>query len=193
MVHWRREWQTTSVFLPWEPHEQYKKAKRMETHLWKYWGYTRKCGLEQSRNHCSLPADWRAEASGSQRQEGWLQIQGWSSRGRKGPAAPPKGWLGHREQLLYPEYLLPADSAGRGLAQFISSLSLQFSIVYKQILSEFLSWSPWEKEFGWGHLFVPNHHYSWWSMGGLASLETRVSTLVLGSLISKQTRFLVME
>ena len=26
MVHWRREWQTTSVFLPWEPHEQYEKA-----------------------------------------------------------------------------------------------------------------------------------------------------------------------
>ena len=22
---WRREWQTTSVFLPWEPHEQYEK------------------------------------------------------------------------------------------------------------------------------------------------------------------------
>ena len=21
VVHWRREWQTTSVFLPWEPHE----------------------------------------------------------------------------------------------------------------------------------------------------------------------------
>ena len=28
MVHWRREWQNTSVFLPWEPHEQYEKAKR---------------------------------------------------------------------------------------------------------------------------------------------------------------------
>ena len=28
VVHWRREWQTTSVFLPWEPHEQYGKAKR---------------------------------------------------------------------------------------------------------------------------------------------------------------------
>ena len=28
MVHWRRGWQTTSVFLPWEPHEQYEKAKR---------------------------------------------------------------------------------------------------------------------------------------------------------------------
>ena len=26
VVHWRREWQTTSVFLPWEPHEQYQKA-----------------------------------------------------------------------------------------------------------------------------------------------------------------------
>ena len=24
---WRGEWQTTSVFLPWEPHEQYEKAK----------------------------------------------------------------------------------------------------------------------------------------------------------------------
>ena len=27
VVHWRREWQTTSVFFPWEPHEQYEKAK----------------------------------------------------------------------------------------------------------------------------------------------------------------------
>ena len=26
-VHWRRDEQTTSVFLPWEPHEQYEKAK----------------------------------------------------------------------------------------------------------------------------------------------------------------------
>ena len=23
VVHWKREWQTTSVFLPWEPHEQH--------------------------------------------------------------------------------------------------------------------------------------------------------------------------
>ena len=28
VVHWRREWQTTSVFFPWEPHEQHEKAKR---------------------------------------------------------------------------------------------------------------------------------------------------------------------
>ena len=31
MGHWRREWQTTSVFLPSEPHEQYEKAKRQDT------------------------------------------------------------------------------------------------------------------------------------------------------------------
>ena len=28
VFHWRREWQTTSVFLPWEAHEQNDKAKR---------------------------------------------------------------------------------------------------------------------------------------------------------------------
>ena len=26
LAHWSREWQTTSVFLPWEPHEQYEKS-----------------------------------------------------------------------------------------------------------------------------------------------------------------------
>ena len=31
VVHWRREWQSTSVFLPREPHEQYEKAKRNDT------------------------------------------------------------------------------------------------------------------------------------------------------------------
>ena len=34
VVHWRMEWQTTSVFLPWEPHEQYEKAKRYDTKRW---------------------------------------------------------------------------------------------------------------------------------------------------------------
>ena len=28
VVHWRREWQTTSVFLSLEPHEHYENAKR---------------------------------------------------------------------------------------------------------------------------------------------------------------------
>ena len=31
VVHWRREWQTTSVFLSWEHHEQYEKAKGYDT------------------------------------------------------------------------------------------------------------------------------------------------------------------
>ena len=30
MVHWRRKWQCTPVFLPQEPHEQYEKAKRYD-------------------------------------------------------------------------------------------------------------------------------------------------------------------
>ena len=34
VVHWRREWQTTSVFLPWEHHEQYEKTKRYDTEKW---------------------------------------------------------------------------------------------------------------------------------------------------------------
>ena len=34
VVHWRREWQTTSVFLPQEPHEQYEKAKNKQTKNW---------------------------------------------------------------------------------------------------------------------------------------------------------------
>ena len=29
VIHWRREWQTTSVFLPWESHEQDEKAKKI--------------------------------------------------------------------------------------------------------------------------------------------------------------------
>ena len=28
VVRWRREWKTTSVFLPWDPHEQHEKANR---------------------------------------------------------------------------------------------------------------------------------------------------------------------
>ena len=31
VVHWRREWQTTQVFLLGELHEQYEKAKRYDT------------------------------------------------------------------------------------------------------------------------------------------------------------------
>ena len=34
VVHCRRKWQTTSVFLHWEPHEQYEKAKGYDTERW---------------------------------------------------------------------------------------------------------------------------------------------------------------
>ena len=31
VVHWRREWQTTSAFLPGEGHKQYEKARSYDT------------------------------------------------------------------------------------------------------------------------------------------------------------------
>jgi len=34
VVHWRREWKTTSAFLSREPHEQYEKAERHDTESW---------------------------------------------------------------------------------------------------------------------------------------------------------------
>ena len=34
VAHWRREWQTTSIFLPWEPHKQYEKAKKYDAERW---------------------------------------------------------------------------------------------------------------------------------------------------------------
>ena len=34
VVQWRREWQTSSVFLPWEPHEQCEKARRYDSERW---------------------------------------------------------------------------------------------------------------------------------------------------------------
>ena len=30
MVHWRRKWQLTPIFLPEEPYEQYEKSKRYD-------------------------------------------------------------------------------------------------------------------------------------------------------------------
>ena len=36
LIHWRMEWQATSVLLPWEPHQQYEKAKRYDTERWTF-------------------------------------------------------------------------------------------------------------------------------------------------------------
>ena len=34
LVYRRSKWQTTLVFLPWEPHEEYENAKRHDTETW---------------------------------------------------------------------------------------------------------------------------------------------------------------
>lgn len=34
MIHWRREWQTTPVYLLWEPHGPYKRLERYDTKRW---------------------------------------------------------------------------------------------------------------------------------------------------------------
>ena len=66
LVHWRREWQPTPVFLPGEPQEQYEKSKR----------YGRKMSPSGWKESSYAPREeWRAvtnlsrkkEASGPQR------------------------------------------------------------------------------------------------------------------------------
>ena len=50
VVHWRRKWKTTSVFLPWEPHEQYEKVKRYDSERWT--PQVRRCPVFYWRNNC---------------------------------------------------------------------------------------------------------------------------------------------
>ena len=64
VVLWIREWQTTSAFLPWKPHEQYERVKRYVNGRWtlgvsrrsiRHWRQVRnnsrkKKSLDQSRN-----------------------------------------------------------------------------------------------------------------------------------------------
>ena len=47
VVHWRRECQTTPVLLPWEPHEQYEKAKIYDTEAPRSVGVQYATGKEQ--------------------------------------------------------------------------------------------------------------------------------------------------
>ena len=50
VVHWRREWQTTSVFLPWEPHERCEKGTTLVDEL--PWLVGAQCATgEQRRNN----------------------------------------------------------------------------------------------------------------------------------------------
>ena len=58
----RREWQTTPVFLPWEPHEGYEKVKTYDTRRWAArLGCVQYATGEKQRNSC-----WKNE-------EAWLK------------------------------------------------------------------------------------------------------------------------
>ena len=58
VVHRRREQQTTSIFLPWEPHEQYEKGKR-----------TRKDELPRSVAQYTTGDQWRNNSRKNERKE----------------------------------------------------------------------------------------------------------------------------
>ena len=49
VAHWRREWQTTLVFLPWEPHEQYERQKDRKDEL------PRSEGAQYATEHFNIP------------------------------------------------------------------------------------------------------------------------------------------
>ena len=67
--HWRREWQTTSEFLPWEPHEQHEKAKWQAsltrwTRVWVSsgsWWWTGRPGVLRFMGSQRVRHNWEAE------------------------------------------------------------------------------------------------------------------------------------
>ena len=61
MVHWRREWQTTSAFLSWEPHEQYENEKRHDMERWK----PRLLGAQYTTREERRNSSWRNEEAES--------------------------------------------------------------------------------------------------------------------------------
>ena len=70
MVHWRRQWQTTSVFLLREPHKQYEKAKRYNTRRW----------APQVRSvQCVTEEEWRAITNSTGKNEAAETKQKWHS------------------------------------------------------------------------------------------------------------------
>ena len=66
-VNWRREWQTTSVFLPWEPHEQYKRKKdrTLKDELPRLVGAQYATG-DQWRNNSKKKKGWSQSKNNSQ-------------------------------------------------------------------------------------------------------------------------------
>ena len=81
VVYWRRDWQTTSVFLPWEPHEEYEKAKRYDTERWT--PQVKKCPICYWR----LVEKWKnsrknEEMEQKQKQHPVVDVTGNGSKGR---------------------------------------------------------------------------------------------------------------
>jgi len=66
VIRWRREWETTSVYLLWEPHELYERPKRYDTkrsvpQIWRYpmcyWGRVEE-NYQKPQNEWSGWAKW---------------------------------------------------------------------------------------------------------------------------------------
>ena len=76
MVHWRREWKTTSVFLPWESQKPYEKEKRYDTERW----------IPQVSVYYAMGEEWRntskknEEAEPKQKQYPVLDVTGDGSK-----------------------------------------------------------------------------------------------------------------
>ena len=60
MIYWKRKWQTTLAFLPWEPHEQYEKAKRYDTEEEPH---------RSDGGQCATGEEWRANTNSSSKNE----------------------------------------------------------------------------------------------------------------------------
>ena len=72
MVHCRRKWQTTPVFLPQEPHKQYKKAKRYDTRRGAPPGWKVSNKLLGKSREQLLIAPERKKRLGQRRNDAWL-------------------------------------------------------------------------------------------------------------------------
>ena len=60
VAYWRRKWQPTPVFFPWEPHEQYEKEKIDDTGRW----VPRPEGIQYATGE-----EWRAIMNSSKKNE----------------------------------------------------------------------------------------------------------------------------
>ena len=77
-IHWRKEWQTTSVSLSWEPQEQYENIERYDTERWTHQvGRYRFATWEEWRNSSRK----NEEAEPKQKQHLVVDVTGDGSKG----------------------------------------------------------------------------------------------------------------